>query len=116
MSTDPNSLHIASMDKKPGVFNLLLCKCPRCRLGDMFRTKNPWALRQTMKMNDICPVCGQPLNIEVGFYFGSSYVSYALSVAASGASFVAWWVFIGLSVNDNRFFAWLVLNAVILIG
>jgi hypothetical protein len=68
-----------------------------------------------MKMNRTCPVCGQPLNIEVGFYFGSGYVSYALSVALSGSTFVAWWVLIGMSLNDNRFFGWLIFNAVFLI-
>ncbi|HEV3414492.1 MAG TPA: DUF983 domain-containing protein [Puia sp.] len=116
MNTYSKPVDLAALEKKPSALNLLLCKCPRCRLGDMFRTRNPWALRQTMKMNDTCPVCGQPLNIEVGFYFGSGYVSYALSVALSSATFVAWWVLIGMSVNDNRFFVWLAFNAVLLIA
>ena len=34
-------------------------------------------------MNKECPVCGQPTEIEVGFYYGTSYVSYALTVALS---------------------------------
>lgn len=108
-------IDLSTLEKKQGVMNLLLCKCPRCRQGDMFRTRNPWELKQTMKMNRTCPVCGQPLNIEVGFYFGSGYVSYALSVALSGSTFVAWWVLIGMSLNDNRFFGWLIFNAVFLI-
>jgi hypothetical protein len=58
----------------------------------MFAIKNPWNLKQTMKMNDICPVCDQHFNPEPGFYFGSSYVSYALTVALSGATFVAFWI------------------------
>jgi hypothetical protein len=33
----------------------------------------------------------------------------------SVASFFAWWVIIGLSVNDNRFFYWLGINSVLLI-
>lgn len=103
-------------DAKPGVFNLFKCKCPRCRRGDMFENKNPYVLRETMKMNKVCPVCGQPLNIEVGFYYGSSYVSYAASIALSVATFVAWWVIIGFSLHDNRFFYWLLFNAVFLIA
>ena len=94
---------------------LLGCKCPRCRKGDMFKTSNPWNLRNTMKMNKHCPVCNQPLDIEVGFYFGSSYVSYALSVALSVATFVAWWVLIGFSFEDNRFFYWLAFNCISLV-
>ncbi len=61
-----------------------------------------------------CAVCGQPTEIEVGFYYGTSYVSYALTVAISVATLVAWWVIIGLSVHDNRFFFWLGSNAVLL--
>lgn len=68
-----------------------------------------------MKMNKLCPVCAQPLNIEVGFYYGSSYVSYALSIALSVATFIAWWIFIGVSVNDNRVLYWIPVNAVLLI-
>lgn len=66
-------------------------------------------------MNKDCPVCGQPTEIEVGFYYGTSYVSYALSVALSGASLVAWWLIIGLSTDDNRFFFWMGFNALLLI-
>lgn len=66
-------------------------------------------------MNKTCPVCGQPTEIEVGFYYGTSYVSYALTVGLSVASLIAWWLIIGLSVNDNRFFYWLGFNAVLLI-
>jgi uncharacterized protein (DUF983 family) len=102
-------------DSNPGFLRLLACKCPRCRRGDMFATKNPWRLKSTMKMNEHCPVCRQPFNIEVGFYYGSGYVSYALSVALCVASFCAWWLFIGFSLNDNRFFYWIGFNAVLLI-
>ena len=66
-------------------------------------------------MNKECPVCGQPTEIEVGFYYGTSYVSYAMSIALSVASLVAWWVIIGLSTEDNRFFVWLGFNSVLLI-
>ena len=66
-------------------------------------------------MNKECPVCGQPTEIEVGFYYGTAYVSYVLTVLISGLSFLAWWLIIGLSVDDNRFFWWLGFNAVLLI-
>ena len=66
-------------------------------------------------MNKTCPVCGQPTEIEVGFYYGTSYVSYALAVVISVLSLVAWWIVIGLSTTDNRFFFWLGFNAVLLV-
>ena len=68
-----------------------------------------------MKMNESCPVCKQPSNLEVGFYYGSSYVSYALTVAISVVTFVAWWVLVGLSTEDNRVFYWLGVNAIVLL-
>lgn len=107
---------ITTPENKPSVLNLVKCKCPRCRTGNMFVNKNPYVLKETMKMNKECPVCGQPLNIEVGFYYGSSYVSYAVSIALSVATLVAWWVIIGFSLQDNRFFYWLIFNSVFLIA
>lgn len=62
-----------------------------------------------------CPACDQVLEIEPGFYYGTSYVSYALTVALSVATFIAWWVIIGLSLNDNRLFWWIGFNTVFLI-
>lgn len=100
---------------KPGMLNVLECKCPRCRKGNMFQDSNPWHLKNTLKMNRECPVCKQPFNIEVGFYYGSSYVSYALTIALSVASFIAWWIFVGISVNDNRVLYWLPVNAIFLL-
>ncbi|MEN9684694.1 MAG: hypothetical protein RLZZ28_480 [Bacteroidota bacterium] len=60
-------------------------------------------------MYEHCPVCGQPTEIEVGFYYGTGYVSYALSIALLTASFVAWKVLIGVSfsIDDNRIFYWM---------
>ena len=70
-----------------------------------------------MEMHEHCPICGQPTEIEVGFYYGTGYVSYALTVALTVATFVAWKVLIGLSfdIDDNRIFYWLGTNIVILI-
>jgi hypothetical protein len=103
-------------DRKPGyLWSLAHQKCARCRQGNMFRNSNPYNLKQFMKMNNNCPACDQRMEIEVGFYYGTSYVSYALTVAFSVTSFVAWWVLIGLSVHDNRFFWWLGINITLLL-
>ena len=94
----------------------LTCRCPRCREGKLFQGPVSIKPKNNLAMNRQCPVCGQPTEIEVGFYYGTSYVSYALSVAISVASLIAWWVIIGLSVYDNRFVHWLIFNAVLLIA
>lgn len=62
-----------------------------------------------------CTVCGQPMEIEVGFYYGTGYVSYALTVAISVAVFVAYWVLFGISINDNSLFYYLGVDIAILI-
>lgn len=103
-------------DRKPNVIaSVLQTKCPRCRRGQMYKHSNPYNLKTYMQMNETCSVCGQPFDIEVGFYYGTSYVSYAISIAICVATFIAWWVFIGFSLNDNRIFWWLGANAFILL-
>lgn len=104
-----------SAKEKPSVLNLLQCKCPRCRLGDMFVSKKAYS-KAFMKMYEKCEVCGQYFDIEVGFYYGSSYVSYAITVALSAATFVLWWIFIGFSYTDNRIYYWLIFNAVLILA
>jgi hypothetical protein len=81
----------------------------------MFEDPVPWNLEKTMKMNEACPVCKQPLDLEVGFYYGSGYVSYAITVLISLLSFVAWWCTIGFNLYDNRVYSWLAANAVLLL-
>ncbi|MFM2339286.1 MAG: hypothetical protein RL115_2479 [Bacteroidota bacterium] len=93
----------------------LSCHCPRCREGKLFKNSVSASFKKSLEMNKLCPVCGQATEIEVGFYYGTSYVSYALAVAISVATLVAWYVIIGMSTSDNRFFYWLIANAVFLI-
>jgi len=90
-------------------------RCPRCREGHLFKHPISLSLKKNIQMYKTCPVCGQPTEIEVGFYYGTGYVSYALTVAISVASFVAWFVLIGMSTKDNRFFYWLGANAILLL-
>jgi ribosomal protein S27AE len=92
-------------------------KCPRCRQGKLFVSSNPYDLPNITKMNEQCPVCGQPTEIEIGFYVGTGYVSYALTVAYFVSSFVAWKVLIGMTfdLDDNRIIYWLFSSIVLLI-
>jgi hypothetical protein len=101
--------------KRSYLLSVLGCRCPRCRQGKLFKYPTNLLYKNNLVMNTNCPVCGQPTEIEVGFYYGTSYVSYVLTVALSVASLIAWWVLIGLSVNDNRFLYWVIFNAVLLV-
>lgn len=96
--------------RKPDyLWAVLTNKCPHCRKGRIFETNNAYDLKHNLDMNEHCPVCGQPTEIEVGFYYGTGYVSYALSVGFLITSFVAWWVLFGMSfsIDDNRIFYWM---------
>jgi uncharacterized protein (DUF983 family) len=90
--------------------------CPRCREGKLFVKHSAYA-KKSIEMHQHCPVCGQPTEIEVGFYYGTGYVSYALSIALLVATFVAWKVLIGMTFNidDNRMFYWMGSAFVVLI-
>lgn len=105
-----------TQDAKPGlIVSVLKNKCPRCRRGNMFCESNPYKLRTFMRMNERCPVCGQPLDMEPGFYYGTNMVSYILALLFSVLTFALWALTVGFSTKDPRFFWWLGLNAVALV-
>lgn len=104
-------------DTKPSlIWSLLQAKCTRCRRGNMFQYKNPYDLKHTMKMYEACPVCGQPLDLEPGFYYGTNMISYVLAVLLSVLTLLLWWLLIGFSMQDSRFFWWIGINAVLLVA
>lgn len=102
--------------KKYYLATVLKQKCPRYRTGQLFKNKNPYNLKETLVMQEHCAVCGQKSEIETGFYVGTGYVSYALTVAFSVTTFIAWWVLLGFSINDNRIFWWLGINSLLMLG
>jgi hypothetical protein len=69
-----------------------------------------------MQMYERCPVCSQPTDIEVGFYYGTGYVSYLLALGITGISLLAWFLTIGFSFKDDRFLIWIVLNSIFLLA
>lgn len=90
---------------------ILTCRCPRCREGKLFKYGLSLRLKRNLAMFDYCPVCNQPTDLEVGFYYGTGYVSYLLALAFTGVSCLLWFFFIGFSFHDNRFAVWITLNS-----
>ena len=104
-------------EKKRGYFwGIFNHKCSRCRTGNMFLDNGSYKLKSFMKMYKHCPACGQRMEIEPGFYYGTAYVSYAVTVAFSVSSFIAWWILVGFSLSDDRLFWWIGTNAALLIA
>jgi uncharacterized protein (DUF983 family) len=97
------------------IASTISCRCPRCREGKLFQNPISIGFTKNMMMNKNCLLCGQPSELEVGFYYGTSYVSYAITVGLSLVSLGIWALTIGISVNDNRFFIWMGVNALLLI-
>ncbi len=104
-----------SKPKSNLIASVLTNSCPRCRAGKLFSNSNPYNLKTMMDMPENCPVCGQPFELQTGFYFGTGYVSYALCVAIMATFFVATYVFGFISIHDNSIFYWLGANAALLI-
>lgn len=92
--------------------SVLACRCPRCREAKLFRHSLTWRVKRNLEMFDACPVCRQPTDLEVGFYYGTGYVSYLLALAFTGLSFLFWFLLIGFSFHDKRFAVWITLNSV----
>ena len=90
--------------------SILKMKCPRCHQGNMFLDNNPYHLRKIYAMPDNCPVCKQSYLPEVGFWWGSMYISYGLSVGLSIVTVLFLWLVLGWS-------DWLILggNALLLL-
>ncbi len=101
-------------------WSIFTLKCPRCRRGKMFTNKNGYrklSLKYMLDMPEECAICRQKYDIKPGFWFGTSYVSYGLTIAISVATFVAWYVLIGFSVKtgDTRIYWCLGTNIVMLL-
>ena len=102
--------------KKPSyLWSVITNKCPRCREGEIFEIKNVYKGKKSFKMHEHCTVCNQETEIEVGFYYGTGYVSYALMIAFSVATLVAWGVILGISLDDNSVIWWFITNVLLMI-
>jgi uncharacterized protein (DUF983 family) len=64
--------------KKSWMWSVHNMKCPKCREGDLFHTST-FSFQKSFDMAKRCDKCNQSYMPEPGFYFGSMYVSYALS-------------------------------------
>ena len=87
--------------------SLFKLKCPNCRKGNMFSSKSIFPLSKMMDMPERCLSCGLKFEIEVGFWYGTGYTSYGLSVAFIFALAVAFQVLYGFDWRDNSVFIFL---------
>lgn len=67
----------------------LALRCPRCGGGRLF---HGW-----FRMRPACAVCGASFAREPGFYLGSIYVNYGVTVIVTGALYAALVAVVGVS-------------------
>ena len=84
-------------------------KCPVCHEGDVFLDSNPYHLKTLDKMHRNCSCCGHKFEKEHGFWYGSMYISYGLTVILSSAVFLITYL---LSPVVN---AWLYIGVIIFV-
>ncbi len=92
------------------------CRCPRCREGKLFKSALTFRFKRNTDMYEQCPVCAQPTDIEVGFYYGTGYVSYLVALLISIVYFLLWLAIIGFSFEDKRFLIWITSNSLFLVA
>lgn len=102
--------------KVPGKLkSLFQCKCPNCRQGNMFTNRSIFPLGKMLDMPERCEVCGQKFELETGFWFGTGYISYAISVGLILAMAVIFALTYGFSFRDNSIFIFLAIAIGLLI-
>ncbi len=102
--------------EKPAALPALLAmKCPNCRKGDMYKQPGIFPLKTMLDMPERCPVCSQKMELEVGFYYGTGYVSYALTVALLAIFAVIFHLTYRFSYKDNSVFVFLGIAIVLLL-
>jgi len=76
------------------IIGILTEKCPKCGKGKVFHKKGNPLLFQMPRMNQFCPVCHHRFEKEPGYFFGSMFVSYAVTVGEMIAFFLIAYLFI----------------------
>jgi len=73
----------------------------------MFSNKSIFPLGKMMEMPERCENCNQKFELETGFWFGTGYISYAISVALMLVIAVIFAFTYGFDWDDNSVFIYL---------
>ncbi len=71
------------------IYSTVTNTCARCHQGKVFENTNPYNFKNAFKLKNSCSECNLKYEKEPGFFYGSLYVSYALS-----SGFFMIWFFI----------------------
>ncbi|MDT8347900.1 MAG: DUF983 domain-containing protein [Flavobacteriaceae bacterium] len=80
------------------LYSIFTGTCPVCQGESMYKSSNPYDIKNLFKMHDNCHHCGTKYKIEPSFFYGAMYVSYSIGVAEAIAFFVIGHLLLGLSL------------------
>ncbi len=81
----------------------------------MFDNKTIFPLNKMLDMPERCSECGLKYELEIGFWFGTGYISYGISVGLIIMMAVIFALTYGFDFNDNSIFIFLGLAVGVLI-
>lgn len=103
------------MSQPSMILSIVQQKCPNCRTGKMFRQNSIFPLRTMLDMPERCAHCGQKMELEPGFYYGTGYVSYGLSIALTVFNLVWFALIFGIRFSDNSIFWFMGVNVALVL-
>jgi hypothetical protein len=77
------------MSQQSGLLCILSLRCPKCRVGPLFKSGTISRPGSLFMMHSACSHCKQSFEPEPGFYFGAMFVSYGINTALFITSWVA---------------------------
>ena len=71
------------LNKGSKLYSILFNLCPKCHEGRFWKTNNPFKniLLKNSESSISCEKCLIKYELEIGFWYGAMYISYAIGVA-----------------------------------
>lgn len=88
--------------KTSALGSMLRQRCPRCRMGSIFRYS---IFRGFPKMNERCGVCDLKFEREQGYFLGAMYISYGLALATIALITAVLWAATGSRITTVAIWA-----------
>ncbi|WP_298549060.1 DUF983 domain-containing protein [uncultured Aquimarina sp.] len=78
--------------------SILEGSCPVCQNESMYSEKNPYKLKETLKMKERCGSCNTKYKIEPSFFYGAMYVSYPVGIMFASTAFIISYLIFGIDL------------------
>ena len=95
------------------LYSIFFSYCPQCHQEFMYKTKNPYLLSNTLKMNQNCSHCNLKYIMEPSFFYGSMYVSYGVGIGFALVAFLISILLFGFNLIYG--FGFIVLSQILLL-